>query len=134
MHHCPPPNDGRNGRVADPAPPPAPRRRSFSLARLELPDRELLAGLAAAVEPQLPALQPRGLASLLWAFARQGHQPPPKWMDAFLSCCAAELPRFAPREVRRAGGGMGWDVGRKEWMGGGRIGWESWKEEMRGGC
>ncbi|KAG2447636.1 hypothetical protein HYH02_007554 [Chlamydomonas schloesseri] len=72
---------------------------AYSLARLELPDRELLAGLAAAVEPQLPALQPRGLSSLLWAFARQGHQPPPKWMDSFLSCCAAELPRFAPRDV-----------------------------------
>ncbi|KAG2423296.1 hypothetical protein HXX76_015445 [Chlamydomonas incerta] len=72
---------------------------AYSLARLELPDRELLAGLASAVESQLPALQPRGLASLLWAFARQGHQPPPKWMDAFLSCCAAELPGFAPRDV-----------------------------------
>lgn len=34
---------------------------AHSLAKLELPDRELLAGLAGAVEPQLHVLQVRGL-------------------------------------------------------------------------
>ncbi|GIL78910.1 hypothetical protein Vretifemale_8308 [Volvox reticuliferus] len=72
---------------------------AYSLARLELPDRELLAGLAAAVEPHLSTLQPQGLSSLLWAFARQNHQPPPKWMDSMLSACAADLGAFTPRDM-----------------------------------
>ncbi|GIL45172.1 hypothetical protein Vafri_2498 [Volvox africanus] len=72
---------------------------AYSLARLELPDRELLAGLAAAVEPHLSTLQPQGLSSLLWAFARQNHQPPPKWMDSMLSACTADLGAFAPRDM-----------------------------------
>ncbi|EFJ52659.1 hypothetical protein VOLCADRAFT_85860 [Volvox carteri f. nagariensis] len=72
---------------------------AYSLARLELPDRELLGGLAAAVEPHLSALQPQGLSSLLWAFARQSHQPSPKWMDALLSAAAADLATFSPRDM-----------------------------------
>ncbi len=43
--------------------------------------------------------QAQGLSSLLWSFARQGHQPPPRWMESFLACCAADLPAFAPQHM-----------------------------------
>ncbi|KAG2491140.1 hypothetical protein HYH03_010582 [Edaphochlamys debaryana] len=72
---------------------------AHALAKLELPDRELLPALAAAVEPQLRALQPQGLSTLLWAFAAQGHQPPPKWMDSYLAAAAATLPGWGDRDL-----------------------------------
>ncbi|KXZ51785.1 hypothetical protein GPECTOR_11g229 [Gonium pectorale] len=72
---------------------------AYGLARLELPDRELLAGLLEASQQQLSKMKPQGLASLLWSFSRLNVQPPAKWMDAFLSACASELDGFGPRDL-----------------------------------
>jgi hypothetical protein len=56
--------------------------------------------------PPRPPPSPRaqGLSCTLWGFARLGFQPPPRWMDAFLSACLRNLGAFKPQEVGPPGG------------------------------
>lgn len=72
---------------------------AYGLARLELPDRDVLVGLSAAVEPHLTSLAPQGLSSLVWALAKLGYQPPPRWMDGFLAACVTALKAFRPADT-----------------------------------
>ncbi|KAG1665440.1 hypothetical protein FOA52_005782 [Chlamydomonas sp. UWO 241] len=62
--------------------------------------REWTSAALSASAQRLPSLQPRHLASVLWAIARLPGRPPVSWMDRFLGCAASHAAAgraFSPR-------------------------------------
>lgn len=72
---------------------------TYSLASLDVRDKELLAELAGRAEGKLSEFTSQGLSNMLWAFARSELQPPARWMEAYLGVCHAKLGTFSAQEL-----------------------------------